>query len=82
MLQQVNGTARQVHGADTAVVLTNGHFSSKAISWGREHRIHLVDRRVLGEWAAGYALCGICSIASHRRAARRHCPDQREELAQ
>ncbi|WP_406102549.1 restriction endonuclease [Streptomyces sp. NBC_01003] len=53
VLQQVNGTARQVHGADIAVVLTNGRFSSKAVPWGREHRIHLVDRRVLGEWAAG-----------------------------
>ncbi|MFI9580416.1 restriction endonuclease [Streptomyces sp. NPDC052236] len=53
VLQQVNGTARQVHGADVAVVLTNGRFSSKAIPWGREQRIHLVDRRVLGEWAAG-----------------------------
>ncbi|MEU7581980.1 restriction endonuclease [Streptomyces sp. NPDC041068] len=53
VLQQVNGTARQIHGADIAVVLTNGRFSSKAIPWGREHRIHLVDRRMLGEWAAG-----------------------------
>lgn len=53
VLQQVNGTARQIHGADVAVVLTNGRFSSKAIPWGREHRIHLVDRRLLGEWAAG-----------------------------
>lgn len=53
VLQQVNGTARQVHGADVAVVLTNGRFSSKAIPWGAEHRIHLVDRRLLGEWAAG-----------------------------
>ncbi|WP_405798187.1 restriction endonuclease [Streptomyces sp. NBC_01506] len=53
VLQQVNGTARQIHGADIAVVLTNGRFSSKAVPWGREHRIHLVDRRVLGEWAAG-----------------------------
>ncbi|QJS10786.1 restriction endonuclease [Streptomyces argyrophyllae] len=52
VLQQVNGTARQVHGADVAVVLTNGRFSSKAIPWGAEHRIHLVDRRLLGEWAA------------------------------
>lgn len=53
VLQQANGTARQIHGADVAVVLTNGRFSSKAIPWGREHRIHLVDRRLLGEWAAG-----------------------------
>lgn len=53
VLQQVNGTARQIHGADVAVVLTNGRFTSKAVPWGRRHRIHLVDRRVLGEWAAG-----------------------------
>ncbi len=53
VLQQVNGTARQIHGADVAVVLTNGRFSSKAVPWGRQHRIHLVDRRALGEWAAG-----------------------------
>ena len=53
VLQQVNGTARQIHGADIAVVLTNGRFTSKAIPWGKEHRIHLVDRRMLGEWAAG-----------------------------
>lgn len=53
VLQQVNGTARQIHGADVAVVLTNGRFSSKAIPWGEQHRIHLVDRRVLSEWAAG-----------------------------
>ncbi|MFF1734677.1 restriction endonuclease [Streptomyces sp. NPDC058247] len=53
VLQQVNGTARQIHGADIAVVLTNGRFSSKAVPWGRQHRIHLVDRNTLGEWAAG-----------------------------
>ena len=53
VLQQVNGTARQIHGADVAVVLTNGRFSSKAIPWGRQQRIHLVDRRLLGTWAAG-----------------------------
>ncbi|WP_413100172.1 restriction endonuclease [Streptomyces sp. Inha503] len=52
VLQQVNGTARQIHGADIALVLTNGRFSSKAIPWRKEHRIHLVDRRKLGEWAA------------------------------
>ncbi|MEU8483770.1 restriction endonuclease [Streptomyces sp. NPDC048641] len=53
VLQQVNGTARQIHGADIAVVLTNGRFSSKAVPWGKQHRIHLVDRNTLGEWAAG-----------------------------
>ncbi|MFT2016842.1 restriction endonuclease [Streptomyces sp. 796.1] len=53
VLQQVNGTARQVHGADVAVVLTNGRFSAPAIPWGRAQQIHLVDRRLLGTWATG-----------------------------
>ncbi|MER0241677.1 restriction endonuclease [Streptomyces sp. HSW2009] len=53
VLQQVNGTARQVHGADVAVVLTNGRFSAPAIPWGRAQQIHLVDRHLLGAWAAG-----------------------------
>ncbi|MBB5939729.1 restriction endonuclease [Streptomyces zagrosensis] len=53
VLQQVNGTARQVHGADVAVVLTNGRFSAPAVPWGKTHRIHLIDRRLLGTWAAG-----------------------------
>lgn len=54
VLQQVNGTARQVHGADVAVVLTNGRFSAPAIPWGSTHHIHLVNRQLLGAWAAGH----------------------------
>ncbi|WP_242578458.1 restriction endonuclease [Streptomyces sp. MST-110588] len=53
VLQQVNGTAKPVHRADVAVVVTNGRFSSKAIPWGHRHGIHLVDRAVLVEWAGG-----------------------------
>ncbi|MGW0689395.1 restriction endonuclease [Streptomyces sp. NPDC002754] len=81
VLQQVNGTARQVHGADVAVVLTNGRFSSKAVPWGREHRIHLVDRRVLGEWAAGSRPLWelLDRIPPPRRP--RHDPDQKGSWA-
>ncbi|WP_424892750.1 restriction endonuclease [Streptomyces sp. XH2] len=52
-LHVVAGTARPLHGADVAVMVTNGRFSSRCPPLARTQRIHLVDRRVLGEWAAG-----------------------------
>ncbi|MFF7727000.1 restriction endonuclease [Streptomyces sp. NPDC008001] len=52
-LHVVAGTARQLHGADVAVMVTNGRFSSQCPPLARTQRIHLVDRRLLGEWAAG-----------------------------
>ncbi|MFG3285600.1 restriction endonuclease [Streptomyces sp. NPDC048111] len=52
-LHVLNGTARQLHGADVVVLVTNGRFSSKCAPLARSQHIHLVDRRVLGEWAAG-----------------------------
>ncbi|MFJ2407003.1 restriction endonuclease [Streptomyces xanthochromogenes] len=52
-LHVLNGTARQLHGADVVVLVTNGRFSSKCPPLAKSQRLHLVDRRVLGEWAAG-----------------------------
>ncbi|WP_190021517.1 restriction endonuclease [Streptomyces hiroshimensis] len=52
VLQQVKGTAGSVHKADFAVVVTNGRFSSNALTWGQTHGLHLVDRKKLGQWAA------------------------------
>jgi restriction system protein len=52
-LQVVNGTARQIHGADVVVMVTNGRFTRDALPFGRSQRIHLVDRALLGQWAAG-----------------------------
>lgn len=51
VLQQVNGTAEPVHGAQVAVVVTNGRFSKPAVAWGERHRIRLVDRYALQRWA-------------------------------
>ena len=51
-LQVLNGTARQVHGADVAVLVTNGRFTTKCAPFAESQRLHLVDRRLLGEWAA------------------------------
>lgn len=71
VLQQVNGTAGPVHGAQVAVVVTNGRFSSKAVPWGRTHGIWLVDRHTLAEWASSgrplWEVLGVRSVPGPRR---------------
>ncbi|WP_433860307.1 restriction endonuclease [Streptomyces kronopolitis] len=52
-LQVLNGTARQIHKADVVVLVTNGRVTSTAGPWAKGQQIHLVDRHLLGEWAAG-----------------------------
>ncbi|MET7700481.1 restriction endonuclease [Streptomyces sp. NPDC005485] len=52
-LQVLNGTARPVHQADIAVIVTNGRVTSPAQDFARQQRLHLVDRRLLAMWAAG-----------------------------
>ncbi|THA77213.1 restriction endonuclease [Streptomyces sp. A0642] len=52
-LQRVNGTARQIHGADIVLVVTNGRFSSRCAPLAEQLHMHLADRRVLAAWAAG-----------------------------
>ncbi|MFE7213499.1 restriction endonuclease [Streptomyces sp. NPDC001698] len=51
VMYQVNGTAGPVHQADIAVVVTNGHITRDAKTWGQRHHIHWVDRDRLGQWA-------------------------------
>ncbi|SMQ21989.1 restriction system protein [Streptomyces sp. Ag82_O1-12] len=52
-LQVLNGTARQVHGADVAVIVTNGRVSGPAVKFAKEQRLHVVDRQTLAVWASG-----------------------------
>ncbi|MFF3907886.1 restriction endonuclease [Streptomyces sp. NPDC001848] len=52
-LQVLNGTARQVHGADVAVIVTNGRVTAPAVAFAKQQRLHVVDRRTLGVWASG-----------------------------
>ncbi|MGO4418068.1 restriction endonuclease [Streptomyces sp. MCAF7] len=52
-LHVLNGTARQLHGADVVVMVTNGRFSSKCPPLAKSQKLHLVDRRLLAEWAGG-----------------------------
>lgn len=52
-LQVLNGTARQVHGADIAVIVTNARVTAPAVAFARQQRLHVVDRHTLAMWASG-----------------------------
>ncbi|SEQ98910.1 restriction system protein [Streptomyces sp. yr375] len=52
-LQVLNGTARQVHGADVAVIVTNGRVTAPAVTFAGQQRLHVVDRHTLEAWASG-----------------------------
>lgn len=52
-LQVLNGTARQVHRADVAVLVTNGRVTAPAVAFAKQQRLHVVDRHTLAVWAAG-----------------------------
>ena len=52
-LQILNGTARPVHGADIAVLITNGRITAPARTFANQQRLHLVDRHLLTAWAIG-----------------------------
>ncbi|MFD0269635.1 restriction endonuclease [Streptomyces sp. NPDC127106] len=51
----LNGTGRPVHGGDVVVLVTNGRITAPAVKFAQSQRLHLVDRRLLNEWAAGSA---------------------------
>ncbi|MET8741651.1 restriction endonuclease [Streptomyces sp. NPDC004728] len=51
--QVLNGTARQVHGADVAVIATNGRVTAPAVAFAEQQRLHVVDRHTLSAWASG-----------------------------
>ncbi|WEH20066.1 restriction endonuclease [Streptomyces sp. VNUA24] len=72
VMYQVNGTARPVHGADHAVVVTNGALTRNAKQWGDRHRVRWTDRDQLRRWAEnGIALQELLRLpAGPRRTAR------------
>ncbi|MFG2117092.1 restriction endonuclease [Streptomyces sp. NPDC048718] len=51
--QVLNGTARPVHGADVAVLVTNGRVTAPAATFARQQLLYVVDRHTLGAWASG-----------------------------
>lgn len=51
VIYEVNGTARPVHKADEAIVVTNGRFTRDARIQAAKFGIHLIDRDRLRNWA-------------------------------
>ncbi|WP_328954422.1 restriction endonuclease [Kitasatospora purpeofusca] len=67
VMYQVNGTAGPVHGADIAVVVTNGSVTRDAKSWGDKHQVRRVDRERLRLWAEhGVALHELLHLPARR----------------
>ncbi len=70
-LHVLNGTGRPVHKGDVVVLVTNGRFTSNAVAFARSQELHLVDRQLLAQWAAGstplWRLLGV--VPSPRRPA-------------
>ncbi|KAB8162891.1 restriction endonuclease [Streptomyces sp. 3MP-14] len=78
VMYQVKGTAGPVHGADTAVVVTNADLTRDAKAWGDRHQVHWLDRERLRHWAElGTPLHAVLRLPegrSRRRTARREVP--------
>lgn len=53
VIHVLNGTARQVHGADVAVIVRNGRVTAPAVAFAQQQRLHVVDRQTLAVWASG-----------------------------
>lgn len=70
VLHGVNGTARQVHGADVVLIVTNGGFTRPARAFAVQHDIHLVDRTRLLRWSdegeSVHSLLGITAPVAAR----------------
>ncbi|MEV7188244.1 restriction endonuclease [Kitasatospora sp. NPDC093102] len=67
VMYQVKGTAGPVHGADIAVVVTNGSFTRDAKAWGDKHQVRWVDRDRLRLWAEhGVALHELLHLPARR----------------
>ncbi len=51
-----------MHGADVAVIVTNGRVTGPAVAFAKQQGLHVVDRQTLSVWAAGsrplWAFCG------------------------
>ncbi|MFJ2722935.1 restriction endonuclease [Streptomyces sp. NPDC087437] len=51
-LQVLDATARRVHGADVAVIMTNGQVTAPAVAFAEQQRLHVADRHTLDVWAS------------------------------
>ncbi|MER6534556.1 restriction endonuclease [Streptomyces sp900105755] len=68
VMYAVKGTARPVHKAEHAVVVTNGAFTRDAMTWGDRHGVHWIDRERLRHWAEnGAALHELLGLPARSR---------------
>ena len=68
-VQRFAGTARQLHGADIAVIVTTATFTRPAEATAARLGIRLVDREMLTRWAAeGLIPVALATRAPSRRA--------------
>jgi restriction system protein len=68
VMYEVKGTAGPVHGADIAIVVTNGTFTRNARAWGDRHHVHWIDRDRLRAWAEhGTPLPSVLRLPHRRR---------------
>ncbi|MFF4383633.1 restriction endonuclease [Kitasatospora sp. NPDC001547] len=78
VMYQVKGTAGPAHGADIAVVVTNGPFTRDAKAWGDKHQVHWVDRDRLQLWPEhGIALHELLHLPARRPQRRVRRPTAR-----
>ncbi len=61
VMYQVKGTAGPVHGADIAVVVTNGSFTRDARAWGEQYHVYWVDRDRCADGPRTAPRCRTCS---------------------
>ncbi|MER7668356.1 restriction endonuclease [Kitasatospora sp. NPDC096128] len=67
VMYEVKGTAGPAHGADVAVVVTNGGLTRSAMAWGDRHAVHWLDRARLEVWAAaGVPLAEVLGLRRRR----------------
>ncbi|MFC8943980.1 restriction endonuclease [Streptomyces rochei] len=52
VLQRLAGTAKTVHGAQFAVIITNGRFTLPAVERSETYGVYLIDRGRLELWSA------------------------------
>ncbi|MFJ3439208.1 restriction endonuclease [Streptomyces cyaneofuscatus] len=76
-LQRVNGTARQLYGADIVLVVTNGRFTTHCLPLVQQLHMHLADRRTLATWASD----GRSIVAPPRKLGRPELGKSGQELA-
>ncbi|MFF5131069.1 restriction endonuclease [Streptomyces syringium] len=69
VIQNLNGTAQDIHGADIVVAATNGGFSKDARALATRLGIHLIDEHRLQRWATwGEPLTTVLGIADSSEA--------------